>query len=57
MNVRDIDTYYRDHRETYSIIVAALNKSMVKVFLYLVAAVGAYGAGSWVQIMLSLLGD
>ena len=57
MNIRDIDTCYRDQGETYSIIVAALNKSMVKVFFYLVVAVGAYGAGSWVQIMLSLLGD
>ena len=57
MNIRDIDTCYRDQRETYSIIVAALNKSMVKVFFYLVVAVGACGAGSRVKMMLSLLGD
>ena len=45
MDVRDIDISYRDQRETYFIIEAALDESMVKVFFYLVVAVRAYGAG------------
>ena len=57
MNIRDIYTCYRDQRETYSMIVVALDKSMVKFFFKLVVTVGACGAGSRVKMMLSLLGD
>ena len=57
MNIRDIDTCYRDQSETYSIIVVVLDKSMVKVFFDLEVAVGACGAGARVKMMLSLLGD
>ena len=57
MNIRDIYTCYRDQREPYSIIVVALDKSMVKVFFDLEVAVGACGTGSRVKMMLSLLGD
>ena len=57
MDIRDIDICYRDQSEAYTIIVAALDESMGKVFFDLEVAVGAYGAGSRVEMVLSLLGD
>ena len=57
MDIRDINISYRDQRETNFIIEAALDESMVKVLFHLVVAVRAYGAGSWVKMVLSFLGD